>query len=364
MDRGCKGAGAAHDTNMKKFLLSLALLVATSAMGVFAQNSLVATLNHNDTIKVYYGSNALKNAHSAAVDGDIITLSSGTFLATNITKGITLRGAGAWPDTVAKRQPTVITGDFRIGVSNGVVSNQTIEGIYHNHTITYYGTSKNTNLIKNRLKTITQGSDQWGHGVLTNATVVHCYISTDSYFASSTINFQNCVVNKPTNSSDGSMEYNNCLIGSINGKNSYNSTYTNCIIYQEPRNGNQTSSAFGSSNMAYNCVNPSKVKDHPLFANIPNSTNIYSTVAEVFKTYRSGALENNDSEVFELTDSAKTTFLGVDGTQVGIYGGSFPFDRTVTVPQITKFEVAKQSTSDGKLNVNIEVNAAAEEPKK
>ena len=353
-----------HYTNMKKFFVSFALLVATSVTSVFAQNSLVATLNHNDTVKVYYGANALKSAHSDAVDGDVITLSSGTFLATDITKGITLRGAGAWPDTVAKRQPTVITGDFGIGVTSHVVNNLTIEGIYHNHTIAYYGTNKNTNLIKNRFNTITAGTQYGERGVLTNATVVHCYISTCFYCTSSTINFQNCVVNKPTNTSDGSMEYNNCFIGCINGQNSHNSTYTNCIIYQEPRNGNQISSAFGSSNMAYNCVNPSKVKDHPLFANIPNSTNIYSTAAEVFKTYRSGALENNDSEVFELTDSAKTTFLGTDGTQVGIHGGSFPFDRTVSVPQITKFEVAKQSTADGKLNVNIEVNAAAEEPKK
>ena len=355
---------------MKKFFVSFALLVATSAMGVFAQNSLVATLNHNDTIKVYYGSNALKNAHSAAVDGDVITLSSGTFLATDITKGITLRGAGAWPDTVAKRKPTVITGDIKIGSEKKGVNNLTIEGIYHNHTITFDGTSNNTYLLKSRFKTIRV--DEGGEaGVLNNATVVHCSITASIVCRESTINFMNCVISTPNNSyhnQKGAMGFNNCVIWNFRGDFVNASTFTNSVIYQGiTASGYSTIySELSSSCMAYNCVNPNKVSDSKryLFTNIPNSTNVYSTSDVVFKTYRGTDLAKCDTETFELTDSAKTTFLGVDGTQVGIYGGSFPFDRTVTVPQITKFEVAKQSTSDGKLNVNIEVNAAAEEPKK
>ena len=81
------------------------------------------------------------------------------------------------------------------------------------------------------------------------------------------------------------------------------------------------------------------------------------TCEEVFKTYK-----NNDSgtftddETFELTDEAKTTLLGLDGTQVGIYGGNMPFSATTTNPQITRCNVAAKSTADGKLSVDITVS--------
>ena len=80
--------------------------------------------------------------------------------------------------------------------------------------------------------------------------------------------------------------------------------------------------------------------------------------ATLFKTYPGGPLALLDSETFELTDAAKTQYLGTDGTEVGIYGGNLPFDPTPSNPQITKCNVAAKSTADGKLSVDIEVNAA------
>jgi hypothetical protein len=80
--------------------------------------------------------------------------------------------------------------------------------------------------------------------------------------------------------------------------------------------------------------------------------------SSLFKTYTGGVITSNDEETFELTDEAKTTYLGSDGTQVGIYGGSLPFDPTPSNPQITKFNVASKSTADGKLSVDIQVNTA------
>lgn len=65
-----------------------------------------------------------------------------------------------------------------------------------------------------------------------------------------------------------------------------------------------------------------------------------------------------DSFTYELTDEALATYLGSDGTQVGIYGGNLPFDATPTNPQIKKCNVASRSTADGKLSVEIEVSSA------
>ena len=66
----------------------------------------------------------------------------------------------------------------------------------------------------------------------------------------------------------------------------------------------------------------------------------------------------SDNETYELTETAKATYLGTDGTQVGIYGGMLPFDTTPSNPRITKCNVAAKSTADCKLSVDIEVKAA------
>ena len=65
----------------------------------------------------------------------------------------------------------------------------------------------------------------------------------------------------------------------------------------------------------------------------------------------------SDTDLQILKEELQSTWLGDDGTQVGIYGGFLPFDPTPTNPQITKFNVASKTTADGKLSVDIEVKA-------
>ena len=86
---------------MKKLFLSLvAMMIATVS---YSQNTLVATLSHCDNVTMYYGTYALRDAHAAAVSGDIINLSGGGFQSVDITKAITLRGVG-----IDDSYPTVI----------------------------------------------------------------------------------------------------------------------------------------------------------------------------------------------------------------------------------------------------------------
>ena len=76
----------------------------------------MATLNHEGTISTFYGTVALRQAHAAAVSGDVITLSSGTFLSTDISKAVTIRGAGMDVTKVNDivNEPTILSGDFKI----------------------------------------------------------------------------------------------------------------------------------------------------------------------------------------------------------------------------------------------------------
>lgn len=339
---------------MKKFFSLIALFSCVAVS--YAQSSMLATLNHEGTVSTFYGATALRDAHNAAVHGDVITLSSGSFVSTDITKAITLGGAGMEVDTLSGTEPTVISGNFSIQIADTVSQRLTVEGIYHNQTIYYKGTLTNALFLKNRLYIVTNSEA----AALKNASFIHCRIADHLRLqANSSASCINCAIEDPysDNANTSNFEFQNCVIKTndnhINQVNS--STFKNCLIYAK----SDYRSNISASCIAYNCVGFNQNLSSKLFANIPNSTNVHvDNITTVFKTYTGQSLQKLDSENFELTDEAKSKYLGTDGTQVGIYGGSLPFTSTPSNPQITKCNVAAKSTADGKLSVDIEVKAA------
>ena len=326
---------------MKKIIISLvaAMMAATAT---FAQSSLLATLSHEGDISTFYGSTALREAYAAAVDGDIITLSSGTFTSVNIEKGITIRGAGMDVDPKTQSEPTIISGNFNV---KGSEKPLTIEGIYSNYTITIADTLRNATFLKSRFNTITRNRP------CVNLTMIHCKVSTRIAMNNSlsSASCLNCVIFDPWN--DGTMEFTNCVICK-SAVDWYlpTSTFKNCIFV------GYSSNTFAPRNSLYNCVLLSDDTSVTPFSRIPNTTNSVATYAEVFKTCTDGTY--SDSEQYELTEAAAAKYLGTDETQVGLYGGSMPFSITPSNPQITKCNVASKSTADGKLSVDITVAGA------
>ena len=339
---------------MKKLFSILSMLCMS--MVVFAQGSLLATLSHNGEISTYYGANALKDAHSKAVAGDAITLSSGNFVATDITKPIILRGAGMELDSVNNIAPTVILGDFTINVTNSDNAKLTIEGIYHNNKISIRGTLKNATFLKCRFKEIDAYNN--ANGSVDNLMVIHCKV-VDMLCANggNTISMINCYLEDVHGALGYKIycQFENCILY-WTGDNSYQyisrigySAFKNCIIFPTPNDNNHIIPA---TSAAYNCISFKS----STFQNIPNTTNSFVTGWDtIFKTFRG---TYNDLESFELTDAAKAKYKGTDGTEVGIHGGSLPFSATPSNPQITKCNVAAKSTADGKLSVDIEVAGA------
>lgn len=177
---------------MKK-IFSLIVLFAC-AMMTYAQNSLIATLHHDGSVKNFYTASALRDAHAAAVHGDVITLSSGTFTSVDITKAITLRGAGMELDTITNTEPTVIAGDFSINIADSITQCLTIEGIFHNHSITVSGELFNAVFEKSKFRTIS--------GCLKNAQFVHCIIISGlSINGVSSVLCVSCMIGNPNNKS-------------------------------------------------------------------------------------------------------------------------------------------------------------------
>lgn len=359
---------------MKKLVVSLFVLLCTTMS--FAQTSLLATLSHEGSISTYYGSSALKEALEKATDGDAITLSAGQFLAANITKNVTLRGAGmsVRTDSIYSHEATIVQGAFEIVPTDSTTGRIIVEGVYFTSDITYKGLVRNPLFMKSRFSTVKSGDG----GRLVNATLIHCRVASGFGLAdNSNACFVNSVVWEPTNdgTNGSNFEFDNCVI-SFPGENSINTTtfagkvinsyYKNCMIMAKWQRIGPASYPFCGipySCTAINCVGCCSTEstnehDNNIFCNISSKNTTNKNVIKPAAVLETGGFTYNDSEKYELIDEAKTKYLGTDGKQIGIYGGSLPYEEDPTTPQITKCNVAAKSTADGKLSVDIEVKAA------
>lgn len=332
---------------MKKFLVAFLSVLFGVFETSYAQSTLLASLNHNGEITVFYGATALREAHAAATHGDVISLSSGSFLSVDIEKAVTIRGAGMELDSVRNIEPTIITKDFKITIPDGVQQRLVLEGIYSDFTIRNEGVLISPQFMKCRFNYLNDGAQS--NKCMKDAQFIHCRIagnfSSHGYF---TATFVNCVISAAT---IWYSNIHNCIIGRTDALT--NCYVTNSIFFNKSKD--RPSFYLDKSVSAYNCVSV----PHDAFSSYKNNyTNTYTTTyEEIFKTFNNEDLKF-DSENFELTDEAKTKFLGIDGTQVGIYGGNLPFSSIPTNPQIIKCNVAGKSTADGKLSIDVEVKSA------
>lgn len=351
--------------------MCLVTLLTVSVASVFAQSSLIATLSHEGEISMFYGAYALRDAHNAAKDGDAITLSSGLFYATDITKAITLRGAGMELDTINNIQHTEISGDFTIQIPDTVTERLKIEGIYHKNAIALKGTLRNPQFVKCRLYNL--NSLNRGEGKMVNGSVVHCKIvnrfqltdtGSDCSIVNSYVGNASCYWNITVIGDVSNMHFfNSIIMNNLAGEYSNNYyfwgmkmfTFNNCILGCNSHDNYATYYQLPSNALAYNCVGYNN-KGVNIFVNIASTANtMVSSLSDIFKTFTG---TYSDTETFELTEEAKTKYLGDDGTQVGIHGGSVPYTPITMKPKITKCNVASKSTADGKLSVDIEVTGA------
>lgn len=324
---------------MKKRFLFALLTVVMFSMGATAQSSLLATLNHEGTISTYYGAGALQEAYNAAANGDVITLSSGSFLGTDIKKAITLRGAGMAVDTVSHTEPTVISNDFTINISDTLDHRFTMEGIYTNQDVKI-SCLQNAMFLKCRFKYVGYtGSD----AKMKDLNFIHCRIAEDFRLSvNGSAAFINSIVLGTYQYDNAVFSFTNCYVDNVDLPHS---EYKNCII----KDGNY---AGQSSSTYYNNLWLSSSNSS---LNSPNNTNVKINPSDERVSFLN--VNYSDSNDYVLTDAVRALIKGTDGTEVGIHGGSLPYDPTPTNPQITKFNVASKSTADGKLSVDIEVNS-------
>ena len=324
--------------NVALFVL---LLSVAGTKNTFAQTQL-ATLQHGDDLSVFYGTNAFVEAHTAAVGGDIITLSGGTFIPTTITKGITLRGAGCTTDTVANTAPTIFSSNITLDVAD-TVNFLNVEGILFNCEVRF-------KILNNPQFTRCYMNDWRFNGLSSNscrnAQFINCFVKRfDNEQCISTM-LINSVVNGYCSGNYTCNAYNSIIF-----YNSINRTYRlsafNCIIISNSRYSTGESSFI-------NCIGIKLASTSPFDGSYVSNCVEYNSWEDVFETF-TGTFEYDAS--FVLKDEIATGFHGTDGTQAGIYGGFMPYDIRPTYMVLKRCNVGSRTTIDGKLSVDIEVIA-------
>lgn len=325
---------------MKTFITTVCIILL-SALSAIAQSSQIATLLHNGQITNFYSGTAFKEALEVADDGDVISLSSGIFNATDITKNVTIRGAGITVEGYNNSQlPTILSGNFTINCTESELYSLCLEGISLSGTLKI-GSADNLAAYKcrfNKISAIYPANPNW---TWKNFKFLHCIFSeiSDSYTKNSSVDFINCLITDK---------------GEFNGSNANTRQFTNCIIY--------SSSSISYANLANSII--IMVKGSAYRTEITASCSVANCIVVNCSLYE--AL-NGGNKFLGETDGLFTTsgfyeltpemmeFKGNDGKQVGIHGGNMPFDPVTSRPKITRFDVSSQTTSDGKLSIDIEV---------
>lgn len=349
---------------MKRFLILFAAFVGCVAVSV-GQTNFVATLQHEGEFSHYYGQGALTEAYKAAVDGDIITLSPGTFTwSGNFEKGITLRGNGQ--DAPDK---TFISGEINF-YSRSSNLETILEGIRFNNTVTIYNDASSSaqgkmTFIKTfnvNIYTRTNGNNPQSAGPTVR--IYNSYIQGMYFYTPSVdVVVYNSFVGNPISSSnigENNINFINCTIqhnksgGYSAGVVTYISqayylNFYNCIFFPGGLNDGEKLHddyvRIPSTGSCYNCLSLVAQK---LFENLSAKGNNWyaSTTSEVLP----------NGQLSELTDEAKSKYIGTDGTEIGLHGGLYPWNTTVQYPTITTFNVESRTSEEGVLGIEVGVD--------
>ena len=364
---------------MKKTILSFLIIGIVCLIKVNAQNP-VTTLQHNGTTQVYYGQSSFSDALGAAVNGDTLVLSAGFFTApTSISKGVKVYGSGHFPDSANIPKRTTIMGGLNI---NAGADSLRLEGLFINGNINYAAASSinYVNVIRCRLGNALFNS--------TSATASKNFCSYEESVLNGGINFNNYGTNFCVTKCifDGAslvykdnvsyMEYYSSIANIAGGaliKNNISIVVTGG--YNETKTFiGRVSSSIIEDNIIFNtkfayetCIGNQILYNifisNSIYFNITNNNSNNYYYGNYLNTLQNLIFINQTGNTFDYSHNYHlqnpSQYLGTDGTQVGIYGGTTPFKEkgAASNPQITNRNIATQTDVNGNLQINISVKA-------
>lgn len=331
---------------MKKFLFFILALCCTAVAKAQGTDQFSAILQHGDEVSVYEGATGFQQAYAAAVDGDVIILSQGTFKpVSKIEKSLTILGAGFEQNDSTNTAISAFDNNVSLGKSDGVLDYLHIEGVKIMGTIYVESELKNTHILKSfitgdvrlrkNIETMTlkqcrisgsvygDGNDIEAHGLH----VANCYLGGNvrNFSYNSSVNVDHCYMVQYSNGDKAQILLTNTIIGGTRYTNATGvpnyATVKNCIVFSSA--GGFPSSALVET---YHRVDLATI-----FADAENT-------------------DYSESRTFELKDPE--TYKGTDGTPIGLSGGA-GWNKVPSRPFVSNLSATPSGT-----NLNVTYNTS------
>jgi hypothetical protein len=333
----------------KRFIFSVIALCCTMVAWAQSNQSVTAILQHvvdgNETVKVYVGKEAFKNAYTDAVNGDVITLSSGSFdVPSAFQKELSVYGAGYEEDAASGTAVTTLNNSINIKDIESL-SNLHFEGLRINSTITCNIPISNMVISKCLCEYV------YLYGATcTDITIQQCVIksgvqgknNSNNITKAENLRIKNCIMGgAQTFDPSSTAQIDHCLLTAKTNPTTQNPyiypfIYTNCIFGKKGEGVNITGTLqYCIVSWYFSCNNPNNVLD--------------LRTAAVF-TDGDWASEYSADRTYTLLKPDE--WIGNDNTQIGIHGG-MGFSKVPSTPVIKNMTVTPEGK---KIKVNYETN--------
>ncbi len=331
------------------------LFLMLVALSVSSYGQRVVALHGATGIDYFNGVSPFVDAYNAASAGDTIYLPGGAFTPpAEINKGLIIFGVGYHPDSTEATNPTLISGTLLLkegadnfyleGVEVSVQLNATANESVNQFTFRRCRFDGTVNFTGNLTNPSTQGAfiecvfmQAINLQNVTNSIVSNCILQSNITYSNSN-QFKNLI-----------LLFNNGQFYSRVFQYCDNNEISNCIVLNT-----NNYFVYGTGNISYNNLF--------LFAN-PDFGSSSITNGNYFSVDPATIFINQSGNQFSYDQDfhlqTPEMFPGTDDSQVGIYGGIFPFKAgsVPITPHISLKEVAPVTDPDGNLNVTIRVSA-------
>lgn len=352
---------------MKKLLLLLALVAI--AVSAYAQNELqCATLQHGDDMTVYNGTDGFARAYAAAVDGDVITLSAGDFsMPANsyIYKAISIYGSGFEDNEETSTGVTKLSKMIIAMYSNYNSQELTglhLEGLYINGDLNIQGSNNVIEKLKDFTlkKCYVAGTIYNSIDTIESAVVDQCVIMGnglhDGYSAGESegkvvksMLFTHSYITGVIGGYNSELSFiwvDHCISKSEYAMNNQGKkiVWTNSLLLGEPHSGSYAPA--GSLSVVKNCI----IWKNQFDSSVTLENNYFVTIlSDIFTDEASNGY--SPTRTFELVQP--DTWLGTDGTEVGLHGGT-GWNKIPGIPVVKNLQLEVDGST---LNVTYEAEA-------
>jgi hypothetical protein len=331
---------------------TISLIIIALALTTFSFGQRVVALHSAGTVTMFDATSPLVAAYNASVTGDTIYLPGGAFTPPPVfDKGLVIIGAGVHPDSTIATFPTVITANVTLGEN---ADNIHIEGI----DMPYLTSASNVSINSFLIRRCKINNGVYLPGDLSNPTIGSAFIGnilignlrignmTNSIFS-------NNLIERNLEDSEANTFENNVFI--YTGNTAY-------FIFEDSDNNVISSNVF-VNNTAYLISGTGNIFQYNLiettagYGTAPISTGNYTGIPH------GDILVNQTGSNLDFTHDyhlvSPATYLGSDGSEVGIYGGTFPFkDGAVPMnPHIRSVSISPTTNAAGELSIDITVGA-------